>query len=247
MASRLSNCSRAMVFTAAIAFTVAGCASTNGPADEDAGAYDPFERINRPIYQFNDKLDRHLLKPAAKTYQRVVPGPVRSSVNNFFNNAFEPTVIVNDVLQGKGRQAVSDTGRFVVNTTFGLLGLFDVATGMGMERHNEDFGQTLAKWGFGAGPYLVLPFLGPTNMRDGVGLAAYYAYFYPFSYIEDDATRWTFYTLDVLNWRANFLGATDVLDQAALDPYVFTREAYHQKRRDLIYDGNPPLEFLKIE
>jgi phospholipid-binding lipoprotein MlaA len=245
MSSRLSN--RWCVAVTVLGLGLAGCATTTGPAAEDAGAYDPLEGINRPIYKFNDAIDRGLLRPAAKTYERIVPDPIRSAVNNFFNNAFEPTVIVNDVLQGKGKQAASDTGRFVVNTTVGLLGLFDVATGMGLERHNEDFGQTLAKWGFGAGPYLVVPFLGPTNVRDGIGLAAYYGYFYPFTYIEDDTTRLTFLALDVLNWRTNFLGATDMLDQAALDPYIFTREAYLQKRRDLIYDGNPPLEFFQID
>jgi len=228
---------RAGIAAVVAGVTLSGCATAEQPQE----TWDPFQKVNRVVYKFNDAVDRALLKPIASGYDSSIPAPVKRGVANFFNNAFEPTVVINDVLQGKVGQAVSDTGRFVVNTTVGIAGVFDVATSMGMERHVEDFGQTFAKWGFNPGPYLVLPILGPSNLRDGIGTGIYFAYTYPFTHISDDTSRYAVYALEIVNNRAQLLATTDVVEQAALDPYLFVREAYHQRRLDLIYDGNPPL------
>lgn len=206
-------------------------------AEQAAGSDDPFEPFNRAMYTFNDKLDRYFLKPIAKGYRAVVPSPARRGVTNFFYNLREPVVMVNDALQGKLKHAASDLGRFLTNSTLGIFGLFDVATHFGLERHDEDFGQTLGKWGVGDGPYLVLPFFGPSNFRDGVGLYADYE-LYPPSHMEEQSTASKLYAVDVVNTRARLLEAGDILDQAAgQDPYVFVREAYRQRRRGLISDG----------
>jgi phospholipid-binding lipoprotein MlaA len=161
-------------------------------------------------------------------------------VRNAFNNLAEPVTIVNGVLQGKGGQAAGDTMRFGFNTIFGVFGLLDVATGWGLERHREDFGQTFATWGFGEGWYLVLPFLGPSTVRDGLGLVPEWP-LRPVPYLVDDtATRYGIYALGVVSLRADLLTASDVLDTGALDPYLQVREAYRQRRWSDIHDGNPP-------
>ncbi len=209
-------------------------------AQEAHNDHDPIEGFNRAMYAFNDKFDRYLLKPVAKGYHAVVPTPVRKSVSNFFSNLHDPGIMLNNLLQAKPKQAASDLGRFVVNSTVGILGLFDVATKWGMEKHNEDFGQTLAKWGVGDGPYLVLPFLGPSSLRDGGGLVVDWQT-YPPSAMEDRSTGDKLIVVEVIDRRAQLLDAGDILDQAAgQDPYIFVREAYRQRRRSLIYDGNPP-------
>lgn len=221
---------------AAVLMLCAGCA-TRSPYQD---ASDPLEPVNRAIYKFNDYFDRKVLKPVAKGYVKVVPGVARTGVRNFFNNLVEPITIVNDGLQGKGRQAASDTMRFGFNTVFGLLGLVDVSSGWGLPQHNEDFGQTFAVWGFGEGPYLVLPFLGPSNVRDGIGIAAAWK-MQPVPYlVEDPATRYGIYGLYFVSKRADLLSASKVLEAAAIDPYLQVREAYRQKRWNDIYDGNPP-------
>jgi len=243
MAIGMFDFARVTVTAAVAVAAVSGCATSGQPQD----VWDPLEKVNRAVYSFNDAIDSAVLRPVAKGYDKVLPDPVKSGVANFFNNAFEPTVVINDVLQGKPGQALSDAGRFVVNTTIGVVGIFDVARTMGMERHVEDFGQTFAKWGFAPGPYLVLPFLGPSNLRDATGTGIYFAYTYPFSNIEDDTARYSVYALELINYRVQLLGTSDVIDQAALDPYVFVREAYNQRRIDLIYDGNPPLPALPME
>jgi phospholipid-binding lipoprotein MlaA len=189
------------------------------------------------MYSFNDTLDRYVMKPVAKGYRAVLPSPVRKGVSNFFSNLREPAVMINSALQGKFSQAASDLGRFMINTTFGIYGLFDVATAIGIERHNEDFGQTLGTWGVGEGPYLVLPLLGPSNIRDGVGLYADNE-LYPPNHLDSSSTRTKLYILEGIDIRARLLDAGDILDQAAgEDPYVFVREAYRQRRRSLIRDG----------
>ncbi len=216
-------------------------AGVNDAATNDRdNARDPLEGFNRAMYTFNDKFDRYLLKPVAKGYRAVMPKPVSKSIFNFFSNLHEPMVMLNNLLQGKPGQAASDLGRLLVNSTVGIVGLFDVATKVGLQKHNEDFGQTLAVWGVGDGPYLVLPFFGPSNMRDGPALVVDWET-YPPNHMEEHSTRDKLYVVEVVDKRAQLLEASDILEQAAgQDPYVFVREASRQSRRNQIYDGNPP-------
>jgi phospholipid-binding lipoprotein MlaA len=237
-----------VLFTVCL-LAVSGCAtsgptSANGKDAEVADtSNDPLEGFNRAMYRFNDVLDENALKPVAKGYKAITPRVVRRAVSNFFSNLFEPLVIVNDLLQAKFGQAASDTGRFIVNTTVGLVGLFDPATPMGMKKHNEDFGQTFGKWGVAPGPYLVLPFLGPRNFRDTAGWGAD-QFLIPINDIERSRYRWLTWTLYAIDFRTQLLGTKDMLEQAAGDdPYSFVREAYRQQRQNLIYDGNPPMEY----
>ncbi len=230
---------------------LAGCATSpasddgarapeRGAANRDADeANDPLEPLNRAIYTFNDKLDRYVMKPVAKGYRAITPKPVRTGVSNFFSNLHEPAVFLNSALQGKFGDAASDLGRFLANTTIGVFGVFDVATKMGLEKHKRDFGQTLGVWGAGEGPYLVLPLFGPSNLRDGVGLIGDYAA-YPPTYNEETSTTWKLFAAEIVDTRYRYLEAGDILDQAAgSDPYVFVREAYRQRRRNLIGGDKP--------
>ncbi len=214
------------------------------PPDAQAGqdnAHDPFEGFNRAMYSFNDKLDRYALKPVAKGYRAITPAPVRKSVANFFSNLHDPVVMLNNLLQGKPGRAASDFSRFFVNSTIGVFGLFDVSSKWAMPKHDEDFGQTLAVWGVGDGPYLVLPFFGPSNMRDAPALVVDWETYPPNRVKGHSGTRDKMFVLEVIDKRAQLLAASDILEQAAgKDPYVFVREAYRQRRRNLIYDGNPP-------
>lgn len=216
-------------------------AERQSPA-QDADDGDPLEAFNRSMYEFNDWFDYYVGKPVAKGYRAVLPDPVRRSFANFFLNLREPIVIVNDLLQGKLVQAASDTGRFVTNSVIGILGLFDPASRLGMPRHDEDFGQTFGLWGVGDGPYLVLPFLGPRNLRDTVGLVGDWQLWAP-NLVEavSAGERNALAVIDFVNIRAGLLDATDILQMAAgQDPYVFVREAYRQRRQHLIHDGKPP-------
>lgn len=222
-------------WTGALALACTGCA-TRSPYEDVS---DPLEPVNRAIYTFNDYLDRGVLKPVAKKYAEYVPDTARTGVRNVYNNFFEPLTIVNDVLQGKGHQAASDTMRFGFNTIFGVLGLVDVSTGWELEHNKEDFGQTFAVWGFGEGWYIVLPLLGPSNVRDTVGLIPA-TRLQPMGYIDDTTLKYSAYALFFVSQRADLLSATKVLDAAALDPYLQVREAYRQKRWSDIHDGNPP-------
>jgi len=212
----------------------AGCASTNNPRD-------PLEPLNRAVYHFNDGLDKAIMKPVATVYREVLPDVVRTGVTNFFNNLYDILTALNNLLQGKIADAVSDVGRLAVNTTVGVAGLIDVATEIGLERHKEDFGQTLGRWGIGDGPYLQIPFLGPSSVRDAIGAFGDYKVD-PIRWIWRDhvATRNSLWGLYFVNLRASLLDSTKILDEAALDPYEFQRDAYLQRRRNLIYDGNPP-------
>ncbi|WP_372523832.1 VacJ family lipoprotein [Sulfuricaulis sp.] len=226
--------------SASQAGTGAGQADAQGAIEDRDNTHDPLEGFNRAMYTFNDKFDRYLLKPVAKGYRAITPKPVRKSVSNFFSNLHEPMVMLNNLLQGKPAQAASDLGRLLVNSTGGIVGLFDVATKLGLPRHNEDFGQTLAVWGVGDGPYLVLPFFGPSNMRDGPALVVDWET-YPPNHMKDSGTRDKMYVVEVIDKRAQLLDASDILEQAAgQDPYIFVREASRQSRRNQIYDGNPP-------
>src|SRR3990172_12216041 len=217
-----------------------GSAQTSASNGERDTSHDPLEGFNRAMYTFNDKFDKHLLKPVAKGYRAITPRPVSKSISNFFNNLREPTVMLNNLLQGKPGQAASDLGRLLVNSTVGIAGLFDVATKVGLQKHNEDFGQTLAVWGVGDGPYLVLPFFWPSNLPDRPALVVDWET-YPPNHMEEHSTRDKLVVVEVVDKRAQLLDASDILDQAAgQDPYVFVREASRQRRRNLIYDGNPP-------
>ncbi|HXG29625.1 MAG TPA: VacJ family lipoprotein [Nevskiales bacterium] len=208
---------------------LAGCA--HSPPDDPL---DPLEPVNRVVFSFNDKLDKYALRPAARGYVAVVPGPARKGVNNFFANLFYPRVAINNFLQGKPRRGVSDIGRFLVNTTIGLVGIFDVATPLGLERHHEDFGQTFGIWGIGPGWYLVLPFYGPATNRDFVGRLLD-AQLNPLSHASDDVqlAATVVYAVDK---RAEFLGA-DKLIEDAFDPYLFVRGAYLERRAARIRDA----------
>jgi phospholipid-binding lipoprotein MlaA len=228
-----------LVFTA-FALLSSGCASMNG----DPG--DPLEAYNRQVYQFNQDFDRVYTKPIAKAYKKVVPAPVNRGVTNFFSNLYDFTVLANDILQFKFGQAAQDSMRIFFNSTIGLVGFIDVATYMELPRHNEDFGQTLGYWGVPPGPYFVLPFLGPSTIRDSVGIATDFTYFNPLFKLRP-AVRNSLVVVDYIDIRANLLGADRILKAAALDPYVFTREAYLQRRQYLVYDGTPPEEKLEEE
>lgn len=197
---------------------------------------DPWEKINRKIFAFNDAIDKAFLKPTAKGITRVMPEPVNKGVYNFFDNLADVNTGINNLLQGKFKHAMSDTGRVLVNTTMGFAGIFDIASKMNLEKHNEDFGQTLGKWGIGSGPYLVVPVLGPSSVRDRIGYA-FDSVMNPVNYVKDDEVRLALVVAGVLETRATLLDATDILDQAALDSYAFQRDAYLQKREFDVNDG----------
>lgn len=216
---------------------LSGCASTGDYAD----TRDPFEGLNRSIYAFNEKLDDVLIAPLARGYKKVTPAPVDKGVTNFFNNLFDVTSAVNNLLQFKLQRAANDVGRLMVNTTLGIGGLFDVASNMNMQRYGEDFGQTLGVWGVGPGPYIVLPILGPSSGRGVVGKVGDW-FTNPVTYIESERWRYGLIALEKLDTRADLLGASRVVEEAALDPYEFTKDVYFQKRQFDVYDGNPPLE-----
>jgi phospholipid-binding lipoprotein MlaA len=211
-----------------------GCASTGNPRD-------PLEPINRGIYQFNDGLDKVLLTPAAEAYRSVLPQFVRTGVSNFFANINDVLIALNNLLQGKIPDAVSDVGRVAVNTTAGILGVMDVATEIGLEKHDEDFGQTLGRWGIGDGPYLVLPLFGPSNLRDSLGRIVDYRTDLV-TYVDPSRDRNQLWALRIVNRRSELLDTSKILETAALDPYEFLRDAYLQRRRNLVYDGSPPPE-----
>ncbi len=218
-----------------VACGLSACANT--PPHEEVA--DPLEPVNRVVDTVNDKIDRALLKPTAQFYEKVVPDQARTSVTNFYSNLGEPLVITNQFLQGKPKEGAADFARLLVNSTIGLLGLFDPASKMGLTKHREDFGQTFGKWGIGEGWYVVLPLLGPSTIRDSVGLVGDYQ-LDPVSQHEEVRERNALSALRLVDTRANLLSATSLRDTAALDPYLFTREAYRQLRWSRIHDGNPP-------
>ncbi|GAB4514322.1 MAG: VacJ family lipoprotein [Sulfuricaulis sp.] len=215
-------------------------AQTDAATEQQIRAKDPYEDFNRSVYRFNEQTDRYILKPIAKGYRAIVPKPVSKGISNFFSNLHDPANMLYNFLQGKPKSGFSDLGRVLINSTIGIAGLFDVASKMGLEKHNEDFGQTLAVWGVGDGPYLVLPFFGPSNIRDGASTPVDW-YTYPPNHMEEQSTRNKLMVVEVVNRRAQLLEAGDILEQAAgQDPYIFMREAYRQRRMNLIHDGNPP-------
>ena len=231
------NAIRILVVLAVV--TLTGCASTHAknPAD-------PLESFNRGVYQFNDAVDKAIAKPVAQGYNAVMPVPGKVMVSNFFSNLEDVVITINDLLQFKFAQAASDGSRFLFNSTFGVFGLLDVTPRL--EKHNEDFGQTLGYWGVGSGPYIMLPLLGPSSVRDGVGL---YADSRPnlLRRVNHIRTRNQLYLTKSINRRAQLLDQEKVLDEAALDRYEFIRDAYLLRRQSLVYDGNPPREKYEEE
>ncbi len=211
-----------------------GCASVPNPDPRD-----PLESFNRGVFIFNEGLDKAVFKPVATVYRDVTPQLVRTGVGNFLGNLDDAWSSVNSLLQGKLRHAIDNFFRFGVNSTFGIFGLLDVAGEMQIQRHSEDFGQTLGRWGVGSGAYLVLPFFGPSTIRDAIAL--------PvdsngdlISHLNDIATRNGLRVLNVIDTRAGVLGLSSALDEVALDKYSFARDAFLQRRRNAVYDGEPP-------
>jgi phospholipid-binding lipoprotein MlaA len=218
------------------------CGCAHSPPDDPD---DPLETVNRGVYTFNETADRWVLRPVAKGYDTVMPGFARTGVRNFFSNLFYPTVIVNDVLQWKLQQGARDFCRFVLNTTFGVAGLFDVATPGGLTENDEDFGQTLGYWGVGPGWYLMLPFLGPSDNRDFVGKIGNYATD-PLIFDNNPLISWGLSGLNLLEKRAQLLQGDRFLEQQ-IDRYVFIRSIYLQNRLNRVYDGNPPKEDFEYD
>lgn len=213
---------------------LSGCATVTTP-----DARDPWESWNRGVFHFNDAVDTAVLKPVATGYQKVTPTLVQKGVTNFFGNLIDMWSVVNNALALRPKETGDSVGRVMLNTTVGLLGVIDVASGLGIERHTADFGLTLARWGMGSGPYVVLPLLGPSTLRDTAGLPVD-NWGNPINQFGDEATRTGMVVVKAVDTRARLLGAGDVLEGAALDKYSFMRDAYLQRRRNQVYDGNPP-------
>lgn len=230
----MSRNARTLLFLL-IASTISGCASL--PENTERVEEDPWEHYNRSVFEFNDAVDRAILKPVAKGYRAVTPDPVESGVSNFFQNLTYPVVIINQLLQGKFVDAASDTGRFLVNSVLGIGGIFDPATSMGLERNNEDFGQTLGAWGVSSGPYLVLPFLGPSTLRDAPALYADWQVDLLYQFESPEVYYLT--ALGAVDTRAQLLDLESQLE-SAYDQYSFIRNAYLQRREYLVHDGDPP-------
>lgn len=220
---------RGTALVAAAAVLLAGCATSSNPKD-------PFEKFNRSMFTFNDKVDQVALKPAATVYKEALPSFVQTGVNNFFGNLSDAWSGVNNLLQGKGEDGMSDVTRFALNSTFGLVGLLDIASEAGLQKHNEDFGQTLGFWGIPSGPYLMLPLLGPSTVRDTAALPIDYA-----------ADIWSYTTpvtwrnvgtgVRAIDQRASVLDASNLMEEAALDRYEFIRDGYLQRRESRVFDG----------
>lgn len=217
-----------------LALALAGCATAPGGDPRD-----PWESYNRSMTKFNDAVDEAVLKPVATVYRDVLPRPVRTGVSNFFGNLSDVWSFVNNVLQAKPEGALHSFWRVVINTTMGLGGVLDPATEMRLERHREDFGQTLGRWGVPSGPYLVLPLLGPSTVRDSAALPVDF-YGHPLGHVNDVSVRNSLTGVNAIQTRARLLDTGDLLEAAALDKYSFTREAFLQKRYYDVHDGNPP-------
>ena len=218
-----------------LVFLLSSCSTTGSSKN------DPLEPMNRAIFQFNEVVDDNIFEPVAKTYKYITPDPVETGVSNFFSNIGEVSTIANDVFQFKFKQAGYDFLRFSINTTIGVLGIFDVATSVGLKKNNEDFGQTLGYWGIPQGPYLVLPFFGASTFRDAPGLYADMQ-ISPINQL-DNEEELTLNALNAISTRARLLRATKILDTAAKDKYIFIRESYLQKRESMVNDGDSEEDF----
>ncbi len=228
LAKKLST----LALAAGMAGLLGGCATSGNPKD-------PIEGFNRAMFAFNEGLDTVIIKPVAQGYDAALPQQVKNGVTNFFANIADVFIAVNNLLQGKVPEAASDVGRFAVNSTVGLLGVIDWASDMGLEKHEEDFGQTFGRWGVGNGAYVVVPFFGPRTARDTAGLVLD-VYADPVANVDHVATRNTLLAIRIVSDRANLLPADKVIEEAALDKYSYMRDAYLQRRRSLIHDGNAP-------
>lgn len=223
-------------------FIISGCIMLSGCAaipPEKASPHDPWESFNRKVFEFNQTADQWVIKPVASAYAKLMPLELRKSIANFFSNLDDLKVLANDILQLKLKQASDTSGRVLLNTTVGFFGFFDPASEFGVRKREQDFGQTLGVWGFDSGPYVVLPLLGASTLRDGIGIVAdLQVKKLPFDQINHDLTQkqvyYGSYGLNLLNLRAELLGTEKLLDTAATDPYVFMRNAYLQKRQALI-------------
>ena len=231
MQKRIRLCARGLMI-AVFAGVLGGCATTQNPRD-------PAEGFNRAMFSFNEGLDKAILKPVAQGYEAALPVPAKTGVSNFFGNIADVFIAVNDLLQGKVGDAVSDAGRVTVNSTIGLLGLIDWASDMGLEKHDEDFGQTFGRWGSGPGAYMVLPVFGPRDVRDTAGLAVD-LWTDPLGRIHNVSARNVLITTRLISDRAALLPADKVIEEAALDKYSYIRDAYLQRRRNQVYDGKAP-------
>nr|VFK04245.1 MAG: phospholipid-binding lipoprotein MlaA [Candidatus Kentron sp. H]VFK04427.1 MAG: phospholipid-binding lipoprotein MlaA [Candidatus Kentron sp. H]VFK07416.1 MAG: phospholipid-binding lipoprotein MlaA [Candidatus Kentron sp. H] len=222
-------------------YTIANGSGATAAHDEENG--DPAQRVNRIFYGINDVVDKAFVEPVAEAYVAYIPDGIRTGVSNFFDNLGYLGVVINDVLQGKIERALKDTGRFVVNSTIGIGGIFDPATHMGLARHEEDFGQTLGVWGADEGAYLVLPALGPSSVRDVPGVVM--GFFTNLLYYMESSALAPLLAFYVIDYRADLLTAAHSRDES-LDPYIFMRDAYRQRQTYLIHDGNPPLELIDL-
>jgi phospholipid-binding lipoprotein MlaA len=218
---------------AAACLTVFGCASL--PPNSKRDPRDPWERMNRTTFKVNMAIDHAVARPVAHGYQKVVPGPVRTSVSNFMDNLFYPITMVNDLLQAKFKGFGQDTGRFLLNTTVGIGGLFDPATKVGLEKHEEDLGQTFGVWGIKPGPYFVIPILGPSDVRDGVGKIGD-GFLSPLSYVNNNYIRYGVYGVYIVDTRYRLIPQERLLDES-YDPYTFLRNAYLERRQYQVTDG----------
>lgn len=219
-----------------LAIFLGGCASTQYVESER----DPWQGWNRTVYGFNDTMDRAILKPAAQGYKAIAPDFVELGVRNFFSNLDDVSVAVNNLLQGKVSNSFSDVGRIVINSTIGVLGLFDVASGMGFRKHDEDFGQTLGAWGMSSGPYIVWPFFGPSTLRDTPSIPVDRILLNPLTYVELKlGERIAVVALDTVSLRAELLSLEETVDEISTDRYTFIREAYLDRRDFLVHDGSP--------
>ena len=224
-----------------LSFCIIGCASI--PAGSEPSPHDPWESFNRSVFSFNEGLDEYLLKPITKGYRFILPKPAQQGIDNFFGNYRDIYTSVNNLLQGNVSMAFGDLMRVVVNTIFGLGGFIDMATPGGLEKHKADFGQTFGVWGVPPGPYVVLPFFGPSNVRDTFGTAADLQTDYLFRILPDVALRNSLTGLRIVNARNNYYEAGDLLEGAAIDKYTFTRDAYIQRRQyqiDQAKEGKEP-------
>lgn len=223
-----------LVFAAALVGGLSGCATTaNNPKD-------PFERFNRAMFAVNEGIDV-VVKPIAEGYEAAAPLPVKAGIGNFFGNIWDVWTALNNLLQGKPGDALTDVGRVLVNTTIGIGGTFDIASEMGMEKHAEDFGQTMGAWGIADGPYFFWPIIGPRTTRDTVGWGVD-VYVDPVLRLSDVSLRNTLAGVRFIDTRASLLASDKVVEEAAFDKYNYIRDAYLQHRRSEIYDGNPPRE-----
>ncbi len=228
------------LLTTLVAMLLAGCAPTSELLRDDP---DPFERYNRAMFAVNESVDKALFKPVAQVYQKVLPDPVIASVSNFFSNLNDVVVLVNDVLQFELHQATQTSSRLVFNTTFGLLGLFDVASRMELPKRRADFGQTLGRWGVSEGYFIVLPLLGPSTVRDTFGLVGNF-FVNPVTWATDsEGIMWSLWGLDFVNRRAGLLQIERAFADAQIDPYSFQRSAYLQQRRSLVHGDQPLPDF----